>query len=57
MAKINAAIEEVAAAARGGNRHADMDELADRVADIWAMVADVDPTLTARLRDYDPDTR
>ena len=57
LAKINAAIEEVAAAARGGGRHADMNELADRVAGIWAMMAELDPTLTARLRGYDPDTK
>jgi hypothetical protein len=57
LAKINEAIKEVAAAARGGAIPADMNELADRVADIWAMVADLDPTLTARLRDYYPDPR
>jgi hypothetical protein len=56
LATISAAIEEVAAAARGGGQ-ADMTELADRVADIWAMVADLDPTLAARLRTYYPDTR
>ena len=57
LAKINAAIDEVAAAARGSGGHADMYELADRVADIWAMVADLDPTLTAHLRGYGPDAK
>jgi hypothetical protein len=52
LARISAAIEEVAAAARGGSGHTDISELADRVADIWAMVADLDPTLAARLPGY-----
>jgi hypothetical protein len=56
LARISAAIDEVATAARGGG-HADIDELANRVADIWAMVADLDPTLAARLRGYYPDPR
>jgi hypothetical protein len=55
LARISAAIDEVATAARGSG-HADMTELADRVADIWAMVAELDPTLAARLHTYYPDT-
>jgi hypothetical protein len=58
IAKIGAAIDEVAAAARGGAAgHADVSELADRLAGIWAMVAELDPVLAARLRAYFPDTR
>jgi hypothetical protein len=56
IAKIGAAIDEVAAAARASG-HPDMTELAGRLASIWAMVADLDPALAARLRSYFPDTR
>jgi hypothetical protein len=62
---IGAAIDEVAAATRAGAAghadmaagHADIDELAARLASIWAMVAELDPALAARLRSYCPDTR
>lgn len=58
IAKIGAAIDEVAAAARADAAgHADMAELAARLATIWAMVAELDPALAARLRGYCPDTR
>jgi hypothetical protein len=53
IAKIGAAIDEVAAAARGDLAgQPDVTELADRLAGIWAMVADLDPVLAARLRAY-----
>ena len=59
IARIGAAIDEVAAAARAGGAtgHADVNELAARLASIWAMVAELDPALAARLRSYFPDTR
>ena len=54
---IGAAIDEVAAAARAcAAGHADVTDLADRLAGIWAMVAELDPALAARLRSYLPDT-
>ena len=57
IAKIGAAIDEVAAAARGGAAgHGDATDLAARLAGIWAMVAELDPDLAARLRNYFPDT-
>jgi len=34
-----------------------VNELAARLASIWAMVAELDPALAARLRSYFPDTR
>ena len=34
-----------------------MTELAARLAGIWAMVAELDPALAAKLRNYFPDTR
>lgn len=56
--RIGAAIDEVAAAARTpAARRADVTELTDRLADIWAMIAELDPILAARLRAYLPDTR
>ena len=57
LARIGAAIDEVAAAARAGGSHADVAELASRLAGIWTMIAELDPALTARLRSYLPDTR
>jgi hypothetical protein len=59
IARIGAAIDEVAAAARAGAAagHADVNELAARLAGIWAMVAELDPALAARLHSYFPDTR
>ncbi len=51
LALIGKAIDEVAAAAAaapGGG----LDDLAARLAQIWAMVADIDPALAGRLRGY-----
>jgi hypothetical protein len=57
IASIGAAIEEVAAAARASEAGpADVTDLAARLASIWAMVAELDPALAARLRTYFPDT-
>ena len=56
--RIGAAIDEVAAAARApAAEHADVTELTDRLARIWAMIAELDPILAARLRAYLPDSR
>src|SRR5690242_1375699 len=57
LARLRAAIDEVAQAAQadpGG--HADPEELAGRLAGLWAMIAELDPGLAARLRGYCPDT-
>jgi hypothetical protein len=59
IAQIRAEIDEVAAAARAatGTRGdvPDLSGLAGRLARIWAMLAEVDPVLAARLRTYCPD--
>lgn len=54
LALIGQAIDEVAAAARTPG--AGLDDLAVRLAQIWAMVADIDPALAGRLRGYTSDT-
>jgi len=57
LARIGRAINEVAAAARAGvGAEPNLGDLAGRLADIWAMVAEEDPALTARLRGYCPDS-
>jgi hypothetical protein len=50
LALIGRAIDEVAAAARTPG--VEPDDLAARLAQIWAMVADIDPALAGRLRGY-----
>ena len=50
LALIGQAIDEVAAAA--GTPGAGLDDLAARLAEIWAMVADIDPALAGRLPGY-----
>jgi hypothetical protein len=50
LALIGKAIDEVAAAARIPG--AGLDDLSARLAQIWAMVADIDPALAGRLRGY-----
>ncbi len=58
IAMIGAAIDDLAAATRAeAAGHADVTELAARLAGIWAMIAELDPALAARLRSYFPDTR
>lgn len=58
IARIGAAIDEVAASARADAAgDDDMTGLAARLAGIWAMVAELDPALAAKLRSYFPDTR
>ena len=56
LAMLRAAIDEVAVAARGGQAgHTDPGELARRLAGLWAMIAELDPALAARLHGYGPD--
>ena len=56
--RIGVAIDELAAAARApAGGHADVTDLTERLAGIWAMLAELDPILAARLRAYFPDTR
>jgi len=53
---LRAAIDEVALAARAGQSgRTDADDLAERLARLWSMVAELDPALAARLRGYGPD--
>ena len=57
IARLRAAIDEVALAARGDRPgQAGPEELAERLADLWAMIAELDPGVAARLRGYCPDT-
>src|SRR5438445_346496 len=57
LAMLRAAIDEVALAARSGQPgHAEPGDLAERLAGLWGMIAELDPALTARLRGYGPDT-
>jgi hypothetical protein len=56
LALIGKAIDEVAAAVdEGATSGAGLDDLTARLARIWAMVAELDPALAGRLRDYAPD--
>jgi hypothetical protein len=53
LARIGQAIDEVAAAvSAGGTSGAELDDLAERLARIWAMLAEIDPALARRLRGY-----
>jgi len=60
LAMIGTAIDELAEAARaeaaaagaGGSRPGTAGTMAERVAGIWAMVADLDPGLAQRLSQY-----
>ena len=57
IARLRTAIDELALAAQAGPAgHADPAELAERLAGLWAMIAELDPGLAARLRGYCPDT-
>ncbi len=56
LAMLRAAIDEVALAARPGQPgHVTAEELAERLAALWGMIAELDPALAARLRGYGPD--
>ena len=53
LAMIGRAIDEVAAAAsEGAVSGAGLDDLTARLAAIWAMLAELDPALAGRLRNY-----
>ena len=57
LARLRTAIDEVALAAQAGpGEHADLEELAAQLASLWAMIAELDPGLAARLRGSCPDT-
>jgi hypothetical protein len=56
LAILRAAIDEVATAVRAGQPgHVRAEDLAERLAGLWAMIAALDPALAARLRGYGPD--
>ena len=56
LALISRAIDEVDAAASAGPlSSAQMAELTVQLARIWAMLAELDPALATRLRDYNTD--
>ena len=77
LARLRAAIDEVALAARGGHTgldgnagvdgraepdgrtgldgNTDPGELAERLASLWGMIAELDPALAARIHGYGPD--
>jgi hypothetical protein len=56
LALIGEAIDEVAAAASGGAASGvGMADLTARLARIWAMLAELDPALATRLRNYGVD--
>ena len=56
LAMLRVAIDEVALAARAGRAgHTDPGELAERLAGLWGMIAELDPALAARLHGYGPD--
>jgi hypothetical protein len=56
LALIGRAIDEVDAAASAGHlSSAQVAELTARLAHIWAMLAELDPALARRLRDYTTD--
>lgn len=53
---LQVAIDEVAVAARADQSgSAKADDLAERLARLWSMIAELDPALAARLRGYGPD--
>jgi hypothetical protein len=56
LALIGEAIDEVAAAVSGGTASGPgMADLTARLARIWTMLAELDPALAARLRNYGVD--
>jgi hypothetical protein len=53
LARVGEAIDEIDAAVHAATPAApDMDDLAERVATIWAMVAELDPALALRMPGY-----
>lgn len=56
LAMLRAAIDDVALTVRADRAgHTDPAELATRLAGLWAMIAELDPALAARLHGYGPD--
>jgi ABC-type transporter Mla subunit MlaD len=56
LARIGEAIDKVAeAASEGAASDAGMTDLTAQLARIWAMLAELDPALARRLRDYTVD--
>jgi hypothetical protein len=52
LTRLGQAIEDLAAAAQGQPHAAADDQAASRVADIWAMLAELDPELASRMARY-----
>ncbi|MGD0373674.1 MAG: hypothetical protein ABSB01_03675 [Streptosporangiaceae bacterium] len=52
LARLSRAIDDLAADSRGQACASAADHVADRLADIWAMVAELDPELGRRLAGY-----
>jgi hypothetical protein len=53
LARLGQAIDDLAAESQAQSRSTANDYAADRVADIWAMLADLDPELANRMAGYD----
>jgi predicted transcriptional regulator len=52
LARLGRAIDDLAADSCGQPHASAADHVADRLADIWAMVAELDPGLARRLAGY-----
>ncbi len=52
LARLGQAIDDLAADSQGQASAGAADQAAGRLADIWAMVADLDPELARRLAGY-----
>ena len=52
LARIGDAIDELAAQAASAGHAGQADDIADRLAQLWAMIADLDPELARRLPGY-----
>jgi hypothetical protein len=53
LARIGSAIDKLAADMVAGAQSGSADDLADRLAQLWAMIAELDPELARRLPGYD----
>ena len=52
LARLGQAIDDLAADSRAQGQAGAAEHVADRLADIWAMVAELDPALASRLAGY-----
>jgi hypothetical protein len=52
LARISIAIDELAADSAARAQPGQADDLADRLAQLWAMIAELDPELARRLPGY-----